>query len=167
MVAFPNVTNAPAFGVAKLSYKPQTAADATALVGATFDRTLLSFPGSCEVETLLAYTDASGVSGATHTCLTQLYHGDASNMSDETVLKSKSVVVSWVSDAAKQVAVTMPADLSAAKRYLRAKFTVTKAGTVTVSAQTSAQLVRFGGLQTIPAAAYLDAGYFESTDTAV
>jgi len=160
------MTNSGSQGLVKESFKPQTASDATAITGAIFDRSAMSLPLSAEVVSNLAYTDASGASGATHTVLVTLVHGDASNLSDGAVLKQKSVVITWASDGAKQFHLTLPVDLSAAKRYVQATFKVTKGGTVTVSAQTAAQSLRFAGLEVTPASAYADAGYFESTDGA-
>jgi hypothetical protein len=160
-------TNAGAYGLAKLGFKSQTPSNATAIAGATFDRQSYNWALSLEVFHNFCYTAASGDATGIITVLTQIYHGDASNMSDEAVLKTKSVAITWVSDAAKEFFVSLPADLSAAKRYVRAKFTETKAGTITVSTPIVSQAVRFSGFQTIPHSSFLDAGYFTSTDTAV
>jgi hypothetical protein len=159
--------NSGAYGLAKLGFKPQTPSNGTVIAGATFDRQSYNWPLSMEVYHNFSYTAGSGDVTGIITVLTQLYHGDASNMSDEAVLKSKSVAITWVSDAAKTFHVSMPVDLSSAKRYVRAKFTETKAGTITVTVPVAAQTIRFGGFQTIPHASFLDAGYFEATDTAV
>lgn len=160
------MTDAGANGLVKIGFKPQTPSDATYINGATFDRTTLGYPQSVEVSHCLAYTAASGASGATITVETNIFHGDASNMSDEASYKTKSVVITWVSDAAKQFAVTLSADLSGAKRYVRAKYKQTKAGTITVTAPIASQVVRFAGFSARPNASYAGAGYFESTDTA-
>lgn len=162
-----NVTNAGAYGLTKLGFKPQTPSNGTALAGATFDRNSYNWPVSAEVMHNFAYTGASGDATGIITCLTALWHGDASNMSDEAIYKSKSVAITWVSDAAKTFFITMPVDLSSAKRYVRGKFTHTKAGTITVSAQIVSQSIRFSGFATVPHSSYADAGYFEATDTAV
>lgn len=161
-----DLTNGSARGITKESFKPQTASDATVISGAIFDRSSLSLPLACEVVSNLAYTDGSGASGATHTVLVQILTSDNSNMSSPTTLKQKSVVITWAADGAKQFHVTVPADLSSAKRYVQANFTVTKGGTVTVTAQSAAQSVRFTGADVFPNSAYADAGYFESTDSA-
>lgn len=160
------LTDAGAAGLFKLGFKPQTPSDATYISGATFDRSALNYPQNMEVAHILAYTAASGASGATITVETNIFHGDASNMSDEASFKSKSVVITWASDAAKQFHVALSADLSSAKRYVRAKFKETKAGTITVTAPIVAQVVRFGGMMQSPNSSFANAGYFESTDSA-
>lgn len=160
--------NAAVFGLAKLGFKSQTPSNATALAGAIFDRNSYGWAQSMEVYHNFVYTTASGDATGIITCLTEVYSDTASSMATETLLKSKSVAITWVSDAAgKTFFVAMPVDLSAAKRYVRAKFTHTKAGTVTVSAQIVSQAIRFSGLQTVPHTSYADAGYFAATDTAV
>lgn len=155
------LSDAAASGITKLGFKPQAPSDATAVVGATFDRTLLGYPGNIEVTHNFAYTAASGAAAATITVLTQIYHGDASNMSDEAVLKSKSVVITWASDAAKSFLVSLSANLGPAKRYVRCKFTQTKSGTITVTTPLVSQIVRFNGLYDQPNASYAAAGYYE------
>ncbi len=161
------LSDAAASFVSKLGFKPQAPSDGVALAGATFDRAALAYPNNVELNHNFSYTAASGAGGATITVVSGIWHGDAANMSDETLLKSKSVVITWASDAAKTFFVSLSADLGPAKRYVRGKFTETKAGTITVTTPLVSQTVRFGGLSSSPAAAYLGAGYFESTDSAV
>lgn len=150
----------------KIGFKAQAPTDATYLTGTIFDRSAIGWPQYAELCHVFNYTAASGASGATITVESNLFSGDASNMSDETSVKSKSVVITWASDAAKQFIVTMPVDLSSAKRYVRGKFKQTKAGTITVTTPLVAQTVRFGGLSSVPNSGYSSGGYFESTDSA-
>jgi len=152
--------------IVKNGFKAQTPTDATYVTGTIFDRQAIGWPQYAEVVHSFNYTAASGANGATITVETNLFSGDAANMSDEASVKSKSVVITWASDAAKQFIVTMPTDLSSAKRYVRAKFKQTKAGTITVTTPLVAQIVRFGGLSSVPNSSYSSNGYFESTDSA-
>lgn len=158
--------NFSAYLLFKQSIAPQIPADATTINGTTFDRYALAMPQSCHLSTNYAYTTGSGAGGATQTVLIQLYSGNASNMSDETLLKQKSVVITWATDAAKVAAIQLPVDLSNAGRYIRGKFKTTKGGTVTITLTYVAQTMVLGGLQKQPATAFADAGYFESTDAA-
>ena len=159
-------TEPSANSIVKIGMKATAPTDATYLNGATFDRSAIGWPSFAEVTHVFSYTAAAGAGGATIAVETNLFSGDASNMSDESSVKSKTVTITWASDAAKQFIVTVPVDLTAAKRYVRAKFRQTKAGTITVNTPLATQVVRFGGLARVPNSAYASGGYFESTDSA-
>lgn len=160
------LSDAASGGISKLGFAPQAPANDTFVTGATFDRSALGFPQNVEVTHNFSYTAAAGAGGATITVVSAIYHGDAANMSDEVVLKTKSVVITWASDAAKTFHIAVSADLGPARRYVRAKFKQTKAGTITVNTPLVSQSVRFGGLMDRPNASYAGGGYFESTDSA-
>lgn len=161
------LSDAASGGINKLGFKPQAPSDDTFISGTTFDRLALNYPQNAELIHNFSYTAASGAGGATITVVVSIYHGDAANMSDEAVLKTKSVVVTWASDAAKTFHISLSADLGPAKRYIRGKFKETKAGTITVSTPLVSQTMRLSGLSDQPIAAYSGTGYFESTDSAV
>ena len=160
------LSDAASGSITKLGFAPQAPTNDTFVAGTTFDRTLLGYPQNMEVNHNFGYTAASGAGGATITVVSAIYHGDASNMSDEAVLKSVTKTITWASDAAKTAFITLTSDLSGAKRYVRGKFKETKAGTITVSSPLVSQTVRFGGMRDTPHSSYVGAGYIESTDSA-
>jgi hypothetical protein len=146
--------------------KPQTMTDATAIVTEIYDRLAASMqnPQSCMVICALAFTSSSGASGGKNTLSLELYHDTASNMATEASLDSDSYEYTWVADGANDGVHCMPVNLKGANRYLRAKATLTEAGTITIASQSGTVLVVFGGMDQQPSSSYAAAGYEETTE---
>jgi hypothetical protein len=146
--------------------KPQTAADATAVVTEIYDRhaAAMQNPQSCMVVCAVAFTSASGASGATNTLLLEMYHDTASNMATEASLDSDSYVYTWAANGANDGVHVLPVNLKGANRYLRAKATLTESGTITISSQSLGIAVVFGGMETEPSSSFAAAGYEETTE---
>jgi hypothetical protein len=146
--------------------KPQTATDATAVVSEIYDRLSsdMRTPQSCMVVCALAFTSASGASGATNTLLLELYHDTASNMATEAALDTDTYVYTWAADGANHGVHVLPVNLKGANRYLRAKATLTESGTITISSQSLATCVVFAGMLNQPSSTYAAAGYEETTE---
>lgn len=141
--------------------KPQTAADATAVVGAIVDRQGYD---SALVIAAVAFTSASGASGAKNTLSLQCFHDSAAAMGSESALKSDSYVYTWANDGANSGVHVLPVDLQSAERYIRGKATLTESGTITISAQSVAIVVVLGGAQVAPPSGYAAAGYESTTE---
>ena len=148
--------------------KPQTAADATAVVSEIYDRLAAAMqnPQSCMVLCQLAFTSASGSSGGKNTLLLELYHDTASNMATEAALDTDSYEYTWAADGANHGVHVLPVVLKGANRYLRAKATLTEAGTITISAQSLSTCVVFAGMDHEPSSSFAAAGYEETTEAA-
>ena len=146
--------------------KPQTAADATAVVTEIYDRLSadLRSPQSCMVICALAFTSSSGASGGKNTLSLQLYHDTASDCSGEAELDSDSYEYTWAADGANDGVHVLPVNLKGANRYLRAKATLTKGGTITIGSQSLSLCVVFGGMDHEPSSSYAAAGYEETTE---
>ena len=152
--------------IGKQSAKPQTMADATALVGAIFDRldAGLRSPQSMVVQSIMAFTTASGDATGRNTLLVEVYHDTASDMSTEALLDSDTYVFVWAADGANSFAHFLPVNLKGANRYVRVKMTLTESGTVTTSAWVGGHSVMFGGMDKQPSDDLAAAGYEETTE---
>ena len=146
--------------------KPQTMADATALVGAEVDTQPQGHEGyrSLEATFQIAFTTASGDSTGKNTVLVEVYEDDVTGMGTETLLKSDTYVYTWAADGANDGVHILPVSLETAKRFVRAKATITESGTVTTSAWVGAITCSLGGMVVNPDSAYADAGYEATTE---
>lgn len=145
-------------------FKPQTVSDATAVVGAIIDRAAIGNPLSMLVQAAVAFTTASGAAGGKQTLLLELYDDTAAGMGTEALYDSDTYVYTWAANGANSGAHFLPVDLKNANRYVRAKLTITKAGTVTISAQTGSLVYLFGGMQSVPSSSFAQAGYEQTTE---
>jgi hypothetical protein len=150
------------------SVKPQTMADATALVGAIFDRHAAAhpMPMCCLVNAIIAFTTASGDATGYNTILLEVYHDTASNMATEALLDSDTYVYTWAANGANSGMHAMQVDLSGANRYIRVKLTITEAGTITTSAWVGGHSITFGGMLDQPSSSFAAAGYEDTTEAA-
>jgi len=143
--------------------KPQTAADDTYINGAEIDRA--SYPAeSALVIAAVAFTTASGQSGASNTLTLAMYHDTVTGMGTEAALDSDTYAYTWADDGANHGVHVLPVNLEAANRFVRAKAKLTKGGTVTISSQSLGIVVVLGGLQVAPGSGYAEAGYETTTE---
>jgi hypothetical protein len=152
--------------ISKQSAKPQTMADATALVGAIFDRLSadLGSPQSMLVNSIMAFTTASGDATGRNAFLVEVYHDTASDMATEVLLDSDTYTFVWAADGANSIAHAMQVALTGANRYVRVKITLTESGTVTTSAWVGGHSVTFGGMDSQPSSGFAAAGYEDTTE---
>lgn len=143
--------------------KNQTAADGTYIAGAEIDR--VTYPAqSALVLCHVAFTSASGASGAKNTLTLALFDDTVTGMASEAVHDSDTYVYTWAADGANYGIHCLPVDLQSANRYIRAKAKLTESGTITISSQTIALAVVLGGLQVAPGSGYVAAGYENTTE---
>lgn len=145
----------------KAYLKPSTAADATFLASSIIDRAEYGeYPDSLLIMVPVAFTSASGATGATNTLAIQVYDDTASAMGTEATYGSAySYVYTWVADGANGGIHVYQVDITNANRYVRVKAKLTESGTITVSAQSLAIAVACCGLKEVPSDAYVAAGY--------
>lgn len=145
--------------------KPQTIADATAIVGAEIDRHL--YPAdTCLVLAHLGFTSSSGNTTGKNVAKLELFDDVVTGMASEAVFATYSYEYTWVADGVNFGVHVLPVNLTGAKRFIRAKLTLTESGTITIASQTGSVAVVLGGMQKSPGSDYVKTGYVKTTEPA-
>jgi hypothetical protein len=144
-------------------FKPQTISDATAKDGTEVDRTSYPHQSGLLIANV-AFTTASGASGAKNTVLLELEHGDSSGSYETTAYDSYSYEFTWAADGANSGTLVLPLDLKNAKRYIMGRLTMTESGTVTISSQSASLCLVLGGGENLPHSDYVASGYKDTTE---
>jgi hypothetical protein len=147
--------------IAKDGIKNSTATDGTNVVSVIYDRLDhgLQMPQSMLAIAQSYFTTGSRSGSPGMTITLAVYHGDASNMSDEAVLDSDTFDYTVDADGNSYGIHVLPVDLSSAKRYLRIKVKQTKTATVTITNNALNAIALFGGMDKVPSEDFAAAGY--------
>ena len=148
------------------SAKPQSLTDATDITGAIVDT---NPAGSQRFNSMVckfnvAYTAASGASGALNTALITVYHAADSAMATEASYGTYTAAFTWAADGANSGVFVFPVSLKTANRYVRVKARMTESGTITISNQIGAITCDFGGQNVAPNSGYVSTGYANLTE---
>lgn len=141
----------------KGSAKPQDLTDDTFIEGGIIDR---QDHESMEAIFNLAFTSASGVSGAAVTVTIQLFDDSDSAMAAEAAFgDAYTYEYTWAADGANSGVHVLPVDLTLAKRYIKIKAKITESGTITLSNQLGAITACMAGLRVAPDPDHAGDGY--------